>query len=99
MRATTLDTLDFGRGPCDREDDCRDDLCWTTLFSIMSKSSITVSLKSKRMLQLTRDFVDSWRLIYTREIIEVRDTISLPWPPSQIFRLYLRNARRSKIAG
>lgn len=59
---TTLDTLKFGdgRSPCDR-DRCSD--LRLTRLSSMSKSSITVSLKNKNMLQLTRTFVDSWRLI------------------------------------
>lgn len=48
-----------GRGLCDREDS---DLCLTTLLSIMSKSSITHAFK-KNVLQLTRDFIDSWRLL------------------------------------
>jgi hypothetical protein len=54
------DTLNFGdgRGLCDREDG---GLCLTTLLSIMSKSSITRAFK-KNILQLTRNFVDSWRL-------------------------------------
>ena len=50
------------------------------------------------MLQLTGNFVDSWRL--TREIIGVgRKAISLSWASSQRFRFSLRYAGRSKIVG
>lgn len=45
LRTISTNTLNFGdgRGFCDREDDCRGDLCLTTtsLSSIMSMSSIT----------------------------------------------------------
>ena len=65
LRTATLETLDFGegRGLCDREDNRRGDLCLTTSLSITSKSSLTASIKSKNMLQLTSDIADSWRLI------------------------------------
>ena len=89
------DTLNFGdgRGLCDREDS---DLCLTTPSSIKSKSSMTRAFR-KNTLQLTRDFVDSWRLFETSEIIRVeRNTISLSWALSRSFAFCLRNAGCSK---